>query len=208
MTRFGTLARGLVALVLLATASLSASARTDPLPSWNDGPAKQAILDFVARATTEGGPDFVPPAERIAAFDQDGTLWVEQPLYTEFRFALDRVPEVVKAHPEFADKPAFQAVLSKDPERIRALGARELFEILLATMSGMTPGEFADAANAWLATARDPRWHKPYTELVYQPMEEVLALLRANGFKTFIATGGNVGFVTPYSDRVYGIPPA
>jgi hypothetical protein len=205
--RFDTLARGLAALCLLVAASLSAAAQTDPLPSWNDGPAKQAILNFVARATTEGGPDFVPPAERIAAFDQDGTLWVEQPLYTEFRFALDRVPQVVAEHPELGDKPAFQAVLSKDPERIRALGARDLFEILLATMSGMTPQALAEEANLWLADARDPRWHRPYTDLVYQPMLEVLELLRANGFKTFIATGGNVGFVTPYSDRVYGIPP-
>ena len=197
-------ASGLLALGLSAAAL---SAQTDPLPSWNEGAAKQAILDFVARSTTEGSSDFVPPAERIAAFDQDGTLWVEHPIYTEFQFVMDRVPELVKAHPDLADKPAFAAILSKDQERIAALDARELFGVLVATLSGMTPDELGAEVNAWLKTARDPRWRRPFIDLTYLPMQEVLTYLRANGYKTFIATGGSVGVVAPYSEEFYGIPP-
>jgi hypothetical protein len=197
-------ASGLLALGLSAAAL---SAQTDPLPSWNEGAAKQAILDFVARSTTEGSSDFVPPAERIAAFDQDGTLWVEHPIYTEFQFVMDRVPELVKAHPDLADKPAFAAILSKDQKRIAALDARELFEALVVTLSGMTPDALGEEVNAWLKTARDPRWHRPFIDLTYLPMQEVLTYLRANGYKTFIATGGSVGVVAPYSEEFYGIPP-
>jgi hypothetical protein len=197
-------ASGLLALGLSAAAL---SAQTDPLPSWNEGAAKQAIVDFVTRTTTEGSADFVPPAERIAAFDQDGTLWVEHPIYTEFQFVMDRVPELVKAHPELADKPAFAAILSKDQERIAALDARELFGVLVATLSGMTPDELGEEVNSWLKTARDPRWHRPFIDLTYLPMQEVLTYLRANDYKTFIATGGSVGVVAPYSEEFYGIPP-
>lgn len=197
-------ASGILALGLSAAALC---AQTDPLPSWNDGAAKQAILDFVARTTTEGSPDFVQPEERVAAFDQDGTLWVEHPIYTEFRFVIDRVPDMVKAHPELAEKPAFAAILSKDEQRIAALDARELFEALVVTLSGMTPDELGDEVNAWLKAARDPRWNRPYIDLTYLPMQEVLTYLRANGYKTFIATGGSVGVVAPYSQEVYGIPP-
>jgi hypothetical protein len=197
-------ASGILALVLSAS---TVSAQTDPLPSWNDGAAKQAILDFVTRTTTEGSPDFVQPEERIAAFDQDGTLWVEHPIYTEFRYVIDKVPDLVKAHPELANEPAFAAILSKDESKIAALDAHELFEVLIATLSGMTPDSLNQDVNAWLKTARDPRWHRPYFDMTYLPMQEVLALLRANGYRTFIATGGNVGFVTPYSQEFYGIPP-
>jgi hypothetical protein len=197
-------ASGLLALGFSAAAL---PAQTNPLPSWNEGAAKQAIVDFVTRTTTEGSADFVPPAERIAAFDQDGTLWVEHPIYTEFQFVMDRVPELVKAHPELADKPAFAAILSKDQERIAALDARELFEALVVTLSGMTPDELGKEVNDWLKTARDPRWHRPFIDLTYLPMQEVLTYLRANGYKTFIATGGSVGVVAPYSEEFYGIPP-
>ena len=197
-------ASGLLALGLSAAAL---PAQTNPLPSWNEGAAKQAIVDFVTRTTTEGSADFVPPAERVAAFDQDGTLWVEHPIYTEFQFVMDRVPELVKAHPELADKPAFAAILSKDQNRIAALDARELFGVLVATLSGMTPDELGAEVNAWLKTARDPRWHRPFIDLTYLPMQEVLTYLRANGYKTFIATGGSVGVVAPYSEEFYGIPP-
>lgn len=197
-------ASGLLALGISAAAL---SAQTDPLPSWNDGAAKQAILDFVTRTTTEGSADFVPPADRIAAFDQDGTLWVEQPVYTEFLFVMDRVPDLVKAHPELAEKPAFAAILSKDQKRIAALDARELFEVLVAALSGMTPDALGEEVNAWLKTARDPRWDRPFIDLTYLPMQEALTYLRANGYKTFIATGGSVGVVAPYAEEFYGIPP-
>lgn len=182
-------------------------AQTDPLPSWNEGSAKQAILDFVTRTTTEGGPDFVPPEERIAAFDQDGTLWVEQPAYVEVGFVLDRVPDLVKARPELADKEPYKIIMSGDREAIAKLPLKEFFEAMVATMSGMTPETLADEVNAWLATARHPRWDRPYTDLTYQPMQEVLAHLRANGYRTFIATGGTTAFVAAYAERVYGIPP-
>lgn len=195
---------GLLALGLSAAAL---SAQTDPLPSWNEGAAKSAIVDFVTRTTTEGSADFVPPEARIAAFDQDGTLWVEHPIYTEFLFVMDRVPELVKAHPELAGKPAFAAILSGDQKRIAALDARELFEALVATLSGMTPDELGAEVNAWLKEARDPRWHRPFRDLTYLPMQEVLSYLRANGYKTFIATGGSVGVVAPYAEEFYGIPP-
>lgn len=197
-------ASGLLALGISAAAL---SAQTDPLPSWNDGAAKQAILDFVTRTTTEGSADFVPPADRIAAFDQDGTLWVEQPVYTEFLFVMDRVPDLVKAHPELAEKPAFAAILSKDQKRIAALDARELFEVLVAALSGMTPDALGEEVNAWLKTARDPRWDRPFIDLTYLPMQEALTYLRANGYKSFIATGGSVGVVAPYAEEFYGIPP-
>ena len=159
-------------------------------------------------ATTWAAPGVAAYArKRVAAFDQDGTLWVEHPIYTEFRFVIDRVPDLVKAHPELAEKPAFAAILSKDEQRIAALDARELFEALVVTLSGMTPDELGDEVNAWLKAARDPRWNRPYIDLTYLPMQEVLTYLRANGYKTFIATGGSVGVVAPYSQEVYGIQP-
>jgi phosphoglycolate phosphatase-like HAD superfamily hydrolase len=199
------------ALVVGAAAGLSApgaaSAETDPLPSWNDGPAKQAILKFVHATTNPSSPDFVPPEERIAEFDQDGTLWVEHPLYTQVVYCLDRVPALVKEKPALKQKEPFKTVLSGDREAIAKLSMREIFEIVLLTQSGMTVEDYRADVKEWLATAKHPRWDRPYTELVYQPMLELLVLLRANGFANFIATGGSGSFVREYSDKVYGIPP-
>jgi phosphoglycolate phosphatase-like HAD superfamily hydrolase len=184
-----------------------AYAQTDPLPSWNDGAAKQAIVEFVKTTTDKASPKFVPPAERIAAFDQDGTLWVEHPMYTQFMYCLDRVGALVKEKPELKNVEPFKTVLSGDREAIAKLSDKALFEIVLATQSGMTEEEFRTDVEKWLATAKDPRWKRPYTELTYQPMQEVLKYLRASGYKTYIATGGSAGFVRMYSEQVYGIPP-
>ena len=203
--------REFAALVLGAAASASvagtAGAQTDPLPSWNDGPAKDAILKFVRATTDSSSPNFVPPEERVAEFDQDGTLWVEHPMYTQVVYCLDRVPALVKEKPELKDKEPFKAVLSGDREAIARLSMRELFEIVLATQSGMTVEEYRADVRQWLATAKHPRWNRPYTELVYQPMLEVLSFFRTNGFTNFIATGGSACFVREYSGKVYDIPP-
>ena len=192
--------------VVIATAA-KAQGRAGDLPSWNDGPAKQAMIEFVRATTTKGSPNFVPPGERIAEFDQDGTLWVEHPVYAQFVYCLDHVGPLVKEKPELKDREPFKTILSGDREAIAKLSMRDLFEIVLATQSGMTVEEFRADVNRWLGTAKHPRWNRPYTELVYQPMLEVLHYLRANGYKTYIATGGSSGFVREYSDKVYGIPP-
>jgi haloacid dehalogenase-like hydrolase len=203
--------REFAALMVGAAAGLSvagtASAEADPLPSWNDGPAKDAILKFVRATTDSSSLDFVPPDERIAEFDQDGTLWVEHPVYTQIVYCLDRVGPLVKEKPELRDREPFRMVLSGDREAIAKLSMRDIFEIVLTTQSGMTVEEFRADVRQWLATAKHPRWNRPYTELVYQPMLEVLALLRANGFTNFIATGGSSNFVREYSGKVYDIPP-
>jgi hypothetical protein len=203
--------RDFATLVLGAAAGLSAagtaSAQTDPLPSWNDGPAKEAILKFVRATADSSSPDFLPPEERIAEFDQDGTLWVEHPLYTQVVYCLDRVPALVKEMPKLKAREPFKAVLSGDKEALAKLSMREIFEIVLTAQSGMTVEDFRADVRQWLATAKHPRWNKPYTELVYQPMVEVLALLRTNGFANFIATGGSSSFVREYSGKVYDIPP-
>ena len=187
--------------------SFQASAQNDPLPSWNDTSAKQTIVDFVDRVTKAGGPDFVAPAERIATFDNDGTLWVEQPMYVQMAFALDRVKALAPLHPEWKDTQPFKAVLEGDMKTLAESGERGLVEVIMVTHAGMTTSEFAKIVTDWLATARDPRFKRPHTELVYQPMLEVLAYLRANGFKTFIVSGGGVEFMRPWAERVYGIPP-
>jgi hypothetical protein len=187
--------------------SFQASAQNDPLPSWNDTSAKQTIVDFVGRVTKAGGPDFVAPAERIATFDNDGTLWVEQPMYVQMAFALDRVKALAPLHPEWKDTQPFKAVLEGDMKTLAESGERGLVEVIMITHAGMTTSEFAKIVTDWLATARDPRFKRPHTELVYQPMLEVLAYLRANGFKTFIVSGGGVEFMRPWAERVYGIPP-
>jgi phosphoglycolate phosphatase-like HAD superfamily hydrolase len=184
-----------------------AYAQTDPLPSWNDGAAKKAIVEFVKTTTTKGSANFVPPAERIAEFDQDGTLWVEHPVYTQIIYCLDRVGALVKEKPELKDREPFKTVLSGDREAIAKLSMKELFEIVLATQSGMTVEQFSADVKKWLATAKDPRWKRPYTELTYRPMQEVLKYLRANGYKTYIVTGGGQDFVRVYSEATYGIPP-
>ena len=183
-----------------------AQAQTDPLPSWNDGPAKQAIVRFVQETTDKSNPKFVPPAKRVATFDQDGTLWVEHPVYTQVTYCLERVPEVVKAKPQLKNVEPFKTVLSGDREAMAKLSRKDLETILAATLSGMSIKEFRTQVDAWLAKANHPRWNKPYMALIYQPMLEVMKYLRANGYKTYIVTGGGQDFVRVYSDRVYGIP--
>ncbi|MGA2254180.1 MAG: HAD family hydrolase [Thermoguttaceae bacterium] len=179
----------------------------DPLPSWNDGPAKQAIVDFIHATTETGGAQFVPPAERIATFDQDGTLWVEHPLYSQLMYCLDRVPEVVAAKPKLKDIEPFKTVMSGDRAAIAKLTLPDLEKIAVATLTGMSVEEFNAEVKKWLATAKDSRWKRPYTELTYLPMQEVLRYLRANGYKTFIVTGGGQDFVRVYAEQTYGIPP-
>jgi phosphoserine phosphatase len=192
-------------LVLCAMA-WSVQAADDPLPSWNDGPAKQAILEFVEAVTTEGGADFVPPEDRIATFDQDGTLWVEHPLYSQGMFALDRVAEMAAEHPEWKTKEPFKAVLTGDREAMAKFTEGDWAEIIGATHAGMTTEQFLKIAQDWLAKAKDPRFKRPYTELIYQPMLEVMDYLREGGFRTYIVTGGGQEFVRIYSERVYGVP--
>ena len=183
------------------------TAQDAPLPSWNDGPAKQAILDFVRATTDRASPNFVPPEQRIATFDQDGTLWVEQPMYSQVLYCLDRVPAVVKAKPELARVEPFKTILTGNREAIAKLPMEQLFKVLAATLSGMSVEQFQAEVKQWLDTARDSRWKRPYTELTYQPMQEVLRYLRANGYKTYIVTGGGQDFVRVYAEQVYGIPP-
>ena len=185
----------------------SAQAQSDPLASWNDGATKQSITDFVRRIATQGSPDFVPVDQRIATFDNDGTLWLEQPMYVQLAFALDRVKAMAPMHPEWKDKQPFKAVLEGDMKALAESGERELVELLMVTHAGMSTAEFAKISTDWIATARDPRFKRPYTELVYQPMLELLAYLRANGFKTFIVSGGGVEFMRPWTERIYGVPP-
>ena len=194
------------ALVAGAIASGSAAAR-DELPSWNDGPSKQAILEFVAAVTDEKGKDYVAPAERIAVFDNDGTLWVEQPMYTQLAFAFDRVKALAPKHPEWKTQQPFKAVLEGDMETVGASGTKGVVEIVMATHAGMTAVEFEKIASSWLETAKHPRFKRPYTECVYQPQLELLTYLRANGFKSFIVSGGGIDFMRPWTERVYGIPP-
>jgi phosphoserine phosphatase len=184
-----------------------ARAQEDPLPSWNDGPAKQAIVAFVKATTEQGSPKFVPPAERIATFDQDGTLWVEHPMYTQVTYCLERVPVVVKAKPELAKVEPFKTVLSGNREAMAKFTMQDLEKILAATLTGMSVEEFNAEVTKWLGTARDSRWKRPYTELTYLPMQEALKYLRANGYKTYIVTGGGQDFVRVYAEQTYGIPP-
>ncbi|WP_262267724.1 HAD family hydrolase [Microvirga yunnanensis] len=179
----------------------------DPLPSWNDGTAKQAILDFVRATTDPSSPSHVTPEDRIAAFDQDGTLWVEHPVYTQVVYCLDRVPAVVAKRPELRTVEPFKTVLSGNREAMAKLPMKDLEKILAATLTGMSVDDFQAEASKWLATARDPRWKRPYTELVYQPMLEVLRYLRDSGYRTYIVTGGGQDFVRVYAQQVYGIPP-
>ena len=196
-----------IALALVCTLALDARAQTDPLPSWNDGAAKKAIVDFVQATTTQGSPQFVPPGERIATFDQDGTLWVEKPMYSQVVYCLDRVPAVVKAKPELATVEPFKTVLSGNREAIARLSLQDLEKILVATLTGMPTEQFRAEAKKWLESARDPRWKRLHTELTYLPMQEVLKYMRANGYRTYIVTGGGQDFVRVYAEDVYGIPP-
>src|SRR5215470_12364760 len=191
----------------LFSAPALAQAPGEPLPSWNSGAAKQAILEFVRATTDQSRPTYVPPEERIAVFDQDGTLWVEHPMYTQVVYCLERVPTVVAQKPELRDVEPFKTVLSGNREAMARLSMRDLEEILAATLTGMSVAEFNAEGKKWLETAKHPRWNRPYTELVYQPMLEVLGHLRDNNFKTYIVTGGGQDFVRVYSEKVYGIPP-
>ena len=179
----------------------------ESLASWNDGTAKQSIIDFVAKVTQEGSPDFVPPAERIAVFDNDGSLWAERPMYFQLLFALERVKALAPEHPEWKDTEPFASLLKGDMEGAMADGMKSVAEIVMATHAGMTTAQFEAIVKDWVATARHPTSGRPYTEMVYQPMLELLAYLRANGFKTFIVSGGGIEFMRPWAEQVYGIPP-
>jgi len=203
---------GLAAMPFLSGPFVSTYVRAqtapdDPLPSWNEGPAKAAIIGLVKSTTDAASPNFVPPDGRIATFDQDGTTWVEHPVYTQVVYCLDRVPAAVKAKPHLKEVEAFKTVLSGDREAIAKLSLKELEEIAMATLTGITVDQFQAEAAEWIATAKHPRWNRLYTDLTYQPMLEVMRYLRDNGYKTFIVTGGGQDFVRVYSQRVYGIPP-
>jgi phosphoglycolate phosphatase-like HAD superfamily hydrolase len=202
-----TMLAALLGTALIGFANHGAVGQSDPLASWNDGASKKSITDFVARVTTPGGPDFVPVPERIATFDNDGTLWCEQPMYFQVAFALDRMKALSAQHPEWKDTQPFKAVLEADHAALAAAGQKGLLEIIAATHSGMTTDEFHRIVSEWIATAHHPRFHRPYTELVYQPMLELMAYLRANGFKTFIVSGGGIEFMRPWTEKIYGIPP-
>jgi haloacid dehalogenase-like hydrolase len=201
--RFVTAAALISVLAFFTTVAQAA----DLLPSWNEGKAKQAIVEFVAKVTQEGTPDFVPPTERIATFDNDGTLWAEQPMYVQLLFALDRVKALAPQHPEWQGKEPFASLLKGDVKGALAGGERAMLDIVMATHSGMTAEEFEKIVQEWVATAKHPVTKRPYTEMVYQPMLEVLAYLRANGFKTFIVSGGGVEFMRPWAEKVYSVPP-
>ena len=199
-----------IALACMVVFITIAAQGADPLSSWNDGPAKQAIVEFVKATTTQGSPQFVPIEERIATFDQDGTLWVEHPMYSQVMYCLERVPALVKAKPELAKVAPFSTVLEVlhgDRAAMEKLTMDDLMKILAATLTGMSVDEFSAEVKKWLAEAKDPRWKKPYTELTYLPMQEVLKYLRANGYKTYIVTGGGQDFVRQYAEATYGIPP-
>jgi len=201
----------LVRLIAIALGFAAASVHAeDSLPSWNDGAAKQAIVEFVKATTTQGGPHFVAPEERIATFDQDGTLWVEHPMYTQVMYCLERVPDLVKAKPELKNKPPFSTVLELlhgDRAAMEKLNMKDLEVIAAATLTGMSIEQFDAEVKKWLTEAKDARWKRPYTELTYQPMQEVLRYLRENNYKTYIVTGGGQDFVRMYAEQTYGIPP-
>jgi phosphoglycolate phosphatase-like HAD superfamily hydrolase len=203
--------RALFYVLILVLASvfsdLAIAQTTDALPSWSDGKAKQSVLAFVKKVTTPGSPDFVPAAERIATFDNDGTLWPSHPMYTQLAFALDRVKALAPQHPEWKTKQPFKAVLDNDLEALAASGEKGLVELIMVSHAGMSTAEFEKIVTEWFKTAKHPRFKRPYTELAYQPMVELLAYLRANDFKTFIVSGGGIEFMRPMTEKVYGVPP-
>ena len=184
-----------------------AMAAPEPLPSWQAGDTKNSIISFVTAVTDKTGPDYVPPAERIATFDNDGTLWSEKPVYFQLLFAMERIKALAPQHPEWKTQQPFKAVLEDDHDALVEAGEKGLLQLVMASHSGMSTGEFSQIVTDWLATAQHPRFKRPYTELVYQPMLELLAYLRANGFKTFIVSGGGIEFMRPWVEAVYGIPP-
>ena len=198
----------LVSVVIGTLVSMTANAKAaDPLPSWNDGKAKQSIIDFVEKVTQPDSPHFVPPAERIATFDNDGCLWSEQPMYFQAFFVFDRIKALAPQHPEWKTQEPFASILKGDLKSALAGGEHALLEMVMATHAGMTTDEFEKIVTDWITTAKHPKTGKLYSEMVYQPMLEVLAYLRANGFKTYIVSGGGIEFMRPWSERVYGIPP-
>jgi phosphoglycolate phosphatase-like HAD superfamily hydrolase len=196
-----------IPLILWCVLIFASAEAQDPLPSWKDTGPKKAIIAFVEKVTKEGAPDFVPVAERIATFDNDGTLWAEQPMYFQAFFAFDRVKAMAPEHPEWKKKEPFASLLKGDMKGLEASGEKGIAELLMATHTGMTTEEFTQTVLAWMATAKHPKTGRPYTEMVYQPMLELLAYLRANGFKTFIVSGGGIEFMRPWTEKVYGIPP-
>ena len=198
---------GLVGAVISLCITASVAAADDPLPSWNDGATKQSIIEFVTKVIAEGGPDYVKPEERVATFDNDGTLWIEQPMYNQFVFALDEVKKQANQHPEWKDKEPFKSVLAGDMKAVAAMGEKGMLEIVAATHSGMTTVDFNNSVKQWLETAKHPRFKVLYTDLVYQPMLELLAYLRANDFKTFIVSGGGVEFMRAFTEKSYDVPP-
>jgi phosphoserine phosphatase len=206
MKRYQTYIWLLISVLLIYSCDERATDNSDPLPSWNDGAAKQSIINFVNEITDEANPNFVPVDERIATFDNDGTLWSEQPFYFQLFFAIDRVKELAPEHPEWKTTQPFKAVLEDDMETLFSFGEHGLVQLVAASHSGITTVEFEQIVKEWLATAKHPRFNRPFTELVYQPMLELLDYLRANGFKTFIVSGGGIEFMRPWVDNVYGIP--
>jgi haloacid dehalogenase-like hydrolase len=197
----------ILTFLLVCTSSIRADTRTDPLPSWNEGSAKQSIVSFVDLVTKEGGENYAPPAERIAVFDNDGTLWAEKPISVQFAFALDRVRALAPKHPEWKEKQPFKAVLDGDLKSVLAGGGQTILQLVMATQTGMTVAEFEQIVSDWIGSARNPVTKRLYTEMVYQPMLELLAYLRSNGFKTYIVSGGGIDFMRPWTEKVYGIPP-
>jgi hypothetical protein len=199
--------RAYICVIFLAGSLICARAQSDPLPSWNDTSPKKAIITFVEKVTKEGTSDFVPVDQRIATFDNDGTLWVEQPMYAQLAFVLDRVKQLAPKHPDWKTTQPFQGVLDGDIKAVAATGEKGLMQLVAATHAGVTVDQFQKAVSDWLATARHPRFKRPYNECTYQPMVELLKYLRANGFKTYIVSGGGVEFMRPWTKRAYGIAP-
>src|SRR5215470_6214929 len=198
----------LAAVRLVAALSIAAVARAqDTLPSWNDTAPKKAIIDFVERVTKKGSPDFVKPEERIATFDNDGTLWVEQPIYTQVTFAIDEVIAMAPKHPEWREKEPFKSILAHDRAAMLKFSIQDFEKVVAVTHSGMTVPQFQEIVKKWLAEAKHPRFKRPYTECVYQPMLELMQYLRNNGFQTYIVTGGGQEFVRSFAEKVYGVPP-
>jgi hypothetical protein len=200
--------RRLIALAAILFVSTASAQEPVPLPSWNDGASKQAIVDFVTKVTEPESADYVPIKDRVATFDNDGTLWLEQPMYTQLAFALDRVKELAPEHPEWKDTQPFKAVLEGDMKALAASGEKGIAQLVAATHAGMSPSEFQKIVGGWLDTAKDKRFERGYTKLVYQPMLELLSYLRDKGFTTYIVSGGGIEFVRNFSEPVYGIPPA
>jgi len=204
LRKYSTWMLGILASLFMCMAVAAAS---EPLPSWNDGATKQAIMDFVVRVTKDGSADYVPEAQRVAVFDNDGTLWAEQPMYVQALFVADRVKTLASQHPEWTTKEPFASLLKGDATGVAASGESGIAELMALTHAGMSTDEFAVIVSDWIATARHPKTGRLYTEMVYQPMLELLAYLRENGFKTFIVSGGGIEFMRPWAERVYGIPP-